>query len=157
MSISQLLQPNSYSLYGKFIPKENDILNNEGYLFFFTPPTTQDPVYNIRRSYYTVIGSCVLFQIQIQITTVGDGNGFMFWQLPQEFPQSDIQPLTQIIELNIFGLSDKDKYLDIFGEMVADKVIRLSGRLNSTGIVENMIRNDLLDNAVINIRGHYFI
>lgn len=157
MSISQLLQPNPYTVYGNLSPTQSGNILFGANLIFATPGGTP-PVYDDNRTFYNVVGNCVTFQSYASVTTKGNGTGALSWQLPSIIPQgfdSTTEP-SQMVELTIFGLVDKDEFLDVYCFMGTDNKFSLNGRRSADGEVVAITDADVINGFILVIRGSYF-
>jgi len=157
MSISQILQPNQYTIHGNLNPTQSGTIEDEGRLIFQFAGTTL-PIYETRRYYYSVVGNCVTFQALIEIQNKGNGAGSLKWDLPEAFPQGAAiggEPKQQL-GLSIFGQADPLKFKTLYAFIDTGKEISLRGRRANDGIDENISDNDINVASTIIIFGSYF-
>lgn len=122
MSISQLLQPNSYDLYGNFKASKSGTLDDELTVVYAT--TTVPPTYTINKISYSVFDNIVMFQVSITLSSRGAGSGEVAIVMPDIIPQAIVDGSLQICQL-IVEVETPEDYSSFWGELNADRTINL--------------------------------
>jgi len=156
MSISQLFQPNQYTLYGNF---QASISGTEEDALLVQYGTTQtvDPTYAFNKVSYTVFGNCVSFQATIELLTKGAGSGEVSVKLPDSMPQAYVDvDNPQMCQLFFEPVSPND-YKEWWGEFVLDRKINLWRRNDGTGAIDILDFSEVTPTSPIKLAGVYFI
>jgi hypothetical protein len=146
MSISQLLQPNSYDLYGNFKASKSGTLDDELTVVYAT--TTVPPTYTINKISYSVFDNIVMFQASIILLSRGAGSGEVAIVLPDSIPQAIVDGSLQICQL-IVEVESPEDYSSFWGELNADRTINLWK-------FQQGFNPDILDFTEIKVTGLYF-
>lgn len=155
MSISQLFQPNQYTLYGNFQASASGTVEDELVLQYAT--TNLDPTYTFNKVSYSVFGKCVSFQLTIELLTKGAGSGEVFVILPESMPQAyvdvDNPQICQLVCVPVDGGS----YKDWWGEFDFNRKIYLWRRDDTTeGTIDILDATEVAQTSTIKMSGVYF-
>ena len=155
MSISQLFQPNQYTLYGNFQASASGTVEDELVLQYAT--TNLDPTYAFNKVSYSVFGKCVSFQAIIKLSTKGAGNGEVSITLPDSMPQAYVDvDNPQICQL-VCVPAGPDGYKDWWGEFDIDRKIYLWRRDDvEDGPIDILDATEVAPTTMIKLAGVYF-
>jgi len=156
MSISQLLQPNQYTLYGNFQASISGT-EEDALLVLYGTTQTVNPTYAYNKVSYSVFGSCVSFQATIELLTRGAGSGEVSVKLPDSMPQAywnlDNPQMCQLF----FEPASPGDYKEWWGEFVDSRKINLWRRQNDAGgTIDILDFSEVTDTSPIKLTGVYF-
>ena len=170
MSISQLLQPNSYNVYAKTINAEvinadSGIIDNEaGNLekgvirLLIEPEGSVRPSYLTNKTFYSVYGNVCFFQALILIDNEGTTGGNVYWDIPEDLPPVS-PPVTdpeQRVNVIVNKSTFDSTFTMIWGEVTIFGQIFLYG-FDFSGNKRPLTEVDIDSGTRITIYGHYFV